>query len=59
MGLVDHEGRDRSDQVVRLNDKRVTRDCDGQKWRVAYALLHRVMEGDASTIEIEGLIGKG
>lgn len=59
VGFVDHEGRERSGKLVRLNDKTVTLDCNGQKWRVAYALLHRVVEGDASTIELGGLIGKG
>lgn len=37
------EHRQRSGQVVRLNDKTVTLNADGQKWRVAYDLLHRVL----------------
>ena len=41
--------RQRSGQIVRLNDKTVTLISDGQKWRVAYALLHRVI--DATTAE--------
>lgn len=43
VGFLDHEHRQRSGQVVRLNDKTVTLNADGQKWRVAYALLHRVL----------------
>ena len=43
VGFLDHDHRQRSGQVVRLNDKTVTLNADGQKWRVAYALLHRVL----------------
>ncbi|MBT9496759.1 MAG: hypothetical protein IV103_05665 [Zoogloea sp.] len=49
VGFLDHEHRQRSGQIVRLNDKTVTLISDGQKWRVAYALLHRVI--DATTAE--------
>lgn len=35
-------------QIVRLNDKTVTLISDGQKWRVAYALLHRVVDATAA-----------
>jgi hypothetical protein len=49
VGFVDHEQRQRSGKVMRLNDKTVTLHCEGQKWRVAYALLHRVLNQDSST----------
>ena len=46
VGFLDREQRQRSGQVVRLNDKTVTLSCDRQQWRVAYGLLHRVVESD-------------
>lgn len=48
VGFHDHEHRQRSGQIVRLNDKTVTLISDGQKWRVAYALLHRVIDATAA-----------
>lgn len=47
VGFLDREQRERSGQVVRLNDKTVTLQVGGQQWRVAYALLHRVVDGTA------------
>ena len=57
VGFLDHDHRQRSGQVVRLNDKTVTVISDGQKWRVAYALLHRVLQQNP-TAPITGEIGK-
>jgi len=48
VGFLDHEQRQRSGQIVRLNDKTVTLIAGGQKWRVAYALLHRVVDASLS-----------
>jgi hypothetical protein len=48
VGFVDREQRERSGQVVRLNDKTVTLISNGQQWRVSYALLHRIVEGSRS-----------
>ena len=48
VGFLDHEHRQRSGQIVRLNDKTVTLISGGQKWRVAYALLHRVIDVTAA-----------
>ena len=54
VGFLDHEHRQRSGQIVRLNDKTVTLNADGQKWRVAYGLLHRVLNSSkAQTINGE------
>ena len=50
VGFFDHEHRQRSGKVVRLNDKTVTLLSDGQKWRVVYAFLHRVLNQDSATI---------
>lgn len=47
VGFVDRDGHQRAGRIVRLNDKTVTVLTDHQRWRVAYALLHRVVEGDA------------
>lgn len=44
VGFLDKEQRQRSGQVIRLNDKTVTLISSGQKWRVGYTLLHRVVE---------------
>lgn len=55
VGFLDHEHRQRSGQIVRLNDKTVTLMADGQKWRVAYGLLHRVINA-AADAPIEGQI---
>ncbi len=47
VGFRDRANRERSGQITRLNEKTVTLLSDGQRWRVSYVLLHRVMEGDA------------
>lgn len=49
VGFLDHEHNQRIGQIVRLNDKTVTLLSNGQKWRVAYALLHRVLNQDSPT----------
>lgn len=46
VGFQDREGRQHCGEVVRLNDKTVTVFSEGQRWRVAYALLHRLIEAD-------------
>lgn len=48
VGFVDREQRERSGQVVRLNDKTVTLMSNGQQWRVSYAVLHRIVDGSRS-----------
>ncbi len=57
VGFLDHEKRERSGLVQRLNDKTVTVISQGQKWRVAYSLLHRVVEIPAEEIRQAGVIG--
>lgn len=57
LSFLDHDHRQRSGQIVRLNDKTVTVNADGQKWRVAYALLHRVVDA-AAAVSISGQIIK-
>lgn len=47
VGFRDHSYRERTGQITRLNDKTVTLVSDRQRWRVAYSLLHRVVEGNA------------
>ena len=44
IGFQDQDGQQRFGAVTRLNDKTVTLDCDGQRWRVAYAFLHRLID---------------
>lgn len=52
VGFMDRNHQQRSGQILRLNDKTVTLMCDRQQWRVAYALLHRVVDGSASSDEL-------
>jgi hypothetical protein len=47
VGFVDRDQQQRSGRIVRLNDKTVTLLCGQQQWRVAYGLLHRVVDGDS------------
>ena len=47
VGFQDRDGNLHRGTVRRLNDKTVTLDCDGRRWRVAYALLHRMIDPDA------------
>lgn len=47
VGFLDRNQQERNGRIVRLNDKTVTLLCGQQQWRVAYALLHRVVEGSA------------
>ena len=48
VGFVDRDQQQRSGKILRLNDKTVTLQVGHQQWRVAYALLHRVVESSAS-----------
>ena len=52
VGFMDRDHQQRSGQIVRLNDKTVTLMCGRQQWRVAYALLHRVVDGSAASGEL-------
>lgn len=55
VGFVDRDQRQRSGRIVRLNDKTVTLLCGNQQWRVAYGLLHRVVDGDSAHGEMREL----
>jgi hypothetical protein len=46
LGYLDRNGQQRSGRVTRLNDKTASLAVGDQHWRVAYCLLHRVMEAD-------------
>jgi hypothetical protein len=57
VGFVDRNQHQRSGRIIRLNDKTVTLLCNNQQWRVAYSLLHRVVESDIAeqrVIELNG-----
>jgi hypothetical protein len=47
VGFIDPYQQQRSGRGVRLNDKTVTLRVGPQKWRVAYGLLHRVVDGSS------------
>ena len=49
---MDRDHQQRSGRILRLNDKTVTLLCGQQQWRVAYGLLHRVVDGSASSGEL-------
>ncbi len=51
VGFMDRNHQQRSGRILRLNDKTVTLMCGQQQWRVAYGLLHRVVDGSASSGE--------
>jgi hypothetical protein len=46
VGYIDRNGKQRSGQVIRLNDKTVSLMVGDQQWRVAYCFLHHVLEGE-------------
>lgn len=48
VGFMDRNHHQRSGQILRLNEKTVTLVCERQQWRVAYSLLHRVVDGSAA-----------
>jgi hypothetical protein len=52
VGFLDRDHQQRSGRIVRLNDKTVTLMCGQQQWRVAYGLLHRVVDASASPGEL-------
>jgi hypothetical protein len=52
VGFVDRSQQQRSGRIVRLNDKTVTLLCNQQQWRVAYGLLHRVVESSSNSGEV-------
>lgn len=50
VGFKDKEGVERVGKIIRLNPKSVTLICAGEwekRWRVSYALLHQVFDGEA------------
>lgn len=55
VGFLDRHQQQRSGQVIRLNDKTVTLQCDHQQWRVSYGLLHRVVDGYAQSGDVPEL----
>ncbi|MEM7793548.1 MAG: hypothetical protein AAF579_03730 [Cyanobacteria bacterium P01_C01_bin.118] len=46
VGFFDRDGNERYGNVIRLNQKTVTLDCNNQKWRVAYSFLFKVIDLD-------------
>jgi len=52
VGFMDRNHQQRSGRILRLNDKTITLMCGQQQWRVAYGLLHRVVDGSASSGEL-------
>lgn len=51
VGFLDRNHQQRSGRILRLNDKTVTLMCGQHQWRVAYGLLHRVVDASASNGE--------
>ena len=44
VGFYDRDGRQRVGSIQRINTKTATLLCDGQRWRVSHALLHRIVD---------------
>ncbi len=55
VGFVDKNHQQRSGKILRLNDKTVTLQVGHQQWRVAYALLHRVVDSSSSGADLAEL----
>lgn len=49
LGFIDRNGHERSGVVLRLNNKTVSMQVGAQQWRVAYPLLHRVVDAIPGT----------
>lgn len=52
VGFFDRDGNERYGKVIRLNQKTVTLDCHGHKWRVAYSFLFKVIDLDAEVTQL-------
>jgi hypothetical protein len=52
VGFLDRNHQQRSGRIFRLNDKTVTLMCGTQQWRVAYGLLHRVVDASVLSGEV-------
>jgi len=55
VGFVGRDQQQRTGKIIRLNDKSVTLQCAQSQWRVAYGLLHRVVDVDGSVHEVAEL----
>lgn len=52
VGFVGRDQQQRTGQIIRLNDKTVTLQCNQTQWRVAYSFLHRVVNMDSAVHEV-------
>jgi hypothetical protein len=52
VGFLGRNHQQRSGRIFRLNDKTVTLMSGTQQWRVAYGLLHRVVDASASSGDV-------
>lgn len=46
VGFIDDDNIEQYGDVVRLNQKTVTLNCDGAKWRVSYEFLFKIIDPD-------------
>ena len=58
VGFLDREQQQRTGKIIRLNDKTVSLHCGNSQWRVAYSLLHRVLESDELLHKVIEIAGK-
>ncbi len=58
VGFLDRDQQQRTGKVIRLNDKTVSLQCGNSQWRVAYSLLHRVVDSDGLAHEVIEIGGK-
>ncbi len=50
VGFIDKNNVERYGDIVRLNQKTVTLNCDGGKWRVSYSFLFKVLGIDVEAL---------
>jgi hypothetical protein len=58
VGFLDRDRQQRTGKVLRLNDKTVSLQCGNSQWRVAYSLLHRVVDTDGLAHDVIEIGGK-
>ncbi|MDJ0702652.1 MAG: hypothetical protein QNJ46_05170 [Leptolyngbyaceae cyanobacterium MO_188.B28] len=44
VGFYDRQNQERYGKIIRLNQKTVTLDCQGSKWRVSYSFLFKIID---------------
>lgn len=51
VGFIDRDNVEQYGAIIRLNQKTVTLNCGGHKWRVGYSFLFKVIGPDIETLQ--------